>query len=200
MSSLDSEYYSKLVKLHKDFAQRLQVLLHTGLQTLYKPDDTVSVDTFEFLGKTIVQPHRDLFEKAKGLSVSHSTSSSFLTRAESESAMATARQHDLIGTHIDAVRSNTFGGRGRGNGKNSRRGAKRGAVSFGSSNRFDPWLLCRPLRRALRHRSSSSSSVNDDDNKNSSRPVGRLHPRRPRVASRVPLSPVVVVVKRGKGK
>ena len=57
---------------------------------------------FEFLGKTIVQPRRDLFEKATGLSVSHSTRSCFLIRAESESAMATARQHDLIGTHIDA--------------------------------------------------------------------------------------------------
>ena len=82
---------------------------------------------FEFFGKTIVQPHRDLFEKATGLSVSHSTSPGFLTKAESESAMATARQHDLIGTHIDAVQSNNFGGRGRGSGKNGRRGARRGS-------------------------------------------------------------------------
>ena len=87
---------------------------------------------FEFLGKTIVQPRRDLFEKATGLSVSHFTSSSFLTRAESESAMATAWQHNLISTHINAVRSNTFGGHGRGNGKNSRCGAKRGAGRGGS--------------------------------------------------------------------
>ena len=156
LSSQDSKYYSKeqkekddaLVKLHKDFAPMLQVLLHTTLQTLREPEGTVFVDTllsecqrstfdpcqilFEFLGKTIVQPRRDLFEKATGLSVSHFTSPSFLTRAESESAMATAWQHNLISTHINAVRSNTFGGHGRGNGKNSRCGAKRGAGRGGS--------------------------------------------------------------------
>ena len=82
---------------------------------------------FDFFGKIIVQPRRDLFQKATGLSVSHNTSSGFLTGAESESAMATARQHDLIGAHIDAVRSSTSGGRGRGRGKNNRRGAQRGA-------------------------------------------------------------------------
>ena len=127
------------------------MLLHTALQTLREHDDTVSADTllskcqsstfdlcqilFEFSGKTIMQPCRDLFEKAIGLSVSHSTSSGFLTRAESESAIATPQQHDLIGTHINAVRPNTFGGRGRGNGKNSRHGAKRGAGRGGSQLR-----------------------------------------------------------------
>ena len=95
----------------------LQVLLHTTLQTLREPDGTVSADTllsecqsstfdpcqilFEFLGKTIVQPRRDLFEKARGLSVSHSTSSGFLTEAESESAMATARQHNYKAARSD---------------------------------------------------------------------------------------------------
>ena len=62
---------------------------------------------FKFFGQRIVQPQRDIFENSKGLSVSHSTSSSFLTKAESETAMATARQHNLIGTHIDAVWPNT---------------------------------------------------------------------------------------------
>ena len=46
-------YYNKeqkekddaLVKLHKEFAPVLQVLLHTALQTLQEPDDTVSADT-----------------------------------------------------------------------------------------------------------------------------------------------------------
>ena len=142
LSSLDSKYHSReqkekddaLVKLHQDFASVLQVLLHTALQTLSEPNGHVSADTllsecqnsafdlcqmlFEFFGKAIVQPRRDLFEKATCLSVSRSTISGFLTKAESESAMATARQHDLIGTHIDAVRSNTIGGRGRGSGKN----------------------------------------------------------------------------------
>ena len=151
LSDLESKYYSveqkskddALVKLHKEFAPVLQVLLHTSLQTLREPDDTHSAETllsgvqnsafdlcqilFEFFGKNIVQPRRELFQKATGLSVSHNTSSGFLTGAESESAMATARQHDLIGAHIDAVRSSTSGGRGRGRGKNNRRGAQRGA-------------------------------------------------------------------------
>jgi len=68
-------------------------------------------------------------------------------------------------------------------------------VSSGSSNRFGQ----RRLRRLLRHRSNSSnnsSSVNN--NNNNSLPVGRLHPRRPRVASRVPLSVVVVAVLGGR--
>ena len=60
-----------------------------------------------FFGKHVEQPRRDIFEKAAGLSVSHSTSSGFLTQAESETGMAFARQHDLIGTHIDAVRPDT---------------------------------------------------------------------------------------------
>ena len=128
---------------------------------------------FEFLGKTIVQPRRELFEKATGLLVSHSTSSGFLAKAESESAMATARQHDLIGTHIDAIRPNTFGGRGRGNGKNDGRGAKRGASR--GSTRLRHLHPRRPLCRPLSHSSSSSSSVNNNNNKhNNSRPVGRL--------------------------
>ena len=139
---------------------------------------------------------------ATGLSVSHSTSSGFLTKAESESAMATTRQHNLIGTHIDAVRSNTFGGRGRGNGKNSRRGAKRGAGRSGNQLRQlqpnEPSASSSPLCRPLRHRSSRSSSVNNNNNNNNSRPVGRLHPRRPLVVSRVPLLPVVVVVVGGR--
>ena len=69
-------------------------------------------------------------------------------------------------------------------------------VSSGSSNRFGQ----RRLRRLLRHRSNSSnnsSSVNNNNN-NNSLPVGRLHPRRPRVASRVPLSVVVVAVVGGR--
>jgi len=151
LSDLESNYYSgeqkskddALVKLHKEFAPVLQVLLHTSLQTLREPDDTVSAETllsevqnsafdlcqilFEFFGKNMVQPRRDLFQKATGLSVSHDTSSGFLTRAESEAAMATARQHDLIGTHIDAVRPNSAFGRGRGKGKNGRRAAQKAA-------------------------------------------------------------------------
>ena len=105
--------------------------------TLGEPDDTVSLGTllsecqsstfdlcpisFEFLDKIIVQPCCDLFEKAKGLSISHSTSPGFLTKVESQSAMTAPRQHDLIGTHIDAVRPNTFRGRGLGDDRGHRR-------------------------------------------------------------------------------
>ena len=131
LSDLESKYYSSeqkskgdaLVKLHKDSALVLQVLLHTALQTLQEPNDKHSAETvlskvqnsafdlcqilFEFFGKNIVQPCCDLFQKATSLPVSHNTSSGFLTRAESESAMATAWQHDLISTHIDVVRPST---------------------------------------------------------------------------------------------
>ena len=162
LSDLESKYYSveqkskddALVKLHKEFAPVLQVLLHTSLQTLREFDDTHSAETllsevqnsafdlcqilFDFFGKNIVQPRRDLFQKATGLPVSHNTSSGFLTGAESESAMATARQHDLIGAHIDAVRSSTFGGRGRGRGKNNRRGAQRGACGSNQLRHLQP--------------------------------------------------------------
>ena len=87
-----------------------------------------------------MQPRRDIFEKATGLLVSHSTSSGFLTKAESETAMAIARQHDLIGTHIDVVRPNTSFGRGRGGAlarstvKVPRKWQAVAAVSFGTSN------------------------------------------------------------------
>ena len=70
------------------------------------------------------------------------------------------------------------------------------ALSSGRSNRFGH----RRLQRLLRHHSNSSnssSSVNNNNN-NNSLPVGRLHPRRPRVASRVPLSVVVVAVVGGR--
>jgi len=67
------------------------------------------------------------------------------------------------------------------------------AISFDTSSRIGP----RHLRRLLRHHSSSSSSSSSVNN--SSRPVGRLHPRRLQVASRVPLPPKVVVVAGGTG-
>ena len=67
--------------------------------------------------------------------VSHLTSSSFLTKAESKTAMATARQHNLIGTHINAVRLNASFGRGRINGKIKRKGARKVANRGGSQLR-----------------------------------------------------------------
>ena len=52
-SSLDSKYYSReqrekddaLMKMHKEFAPVLQMLLHTSIQTLRESDDTVSAKT-----------------------------------------------------------------------------------------------------------------------------------------------------------
>ena len=89
-------YYSKeqkekdktLAQLHTDFAPVLQVLLHTAIDSLrtIEDDDVQSPEQllselqsstqdlcsvlFEFLGKVIVQPCCDLFQKATGLSVS----------------------------------------------------------------------------------------------------------------------------------
>ena len=109
----------------------LSLLTHFfRVQELYFRSVSNVVQVF---GKTIVHPRRrELFEKVTGLSVSHSTSSGFLTRAESETVVGTAKRHNLIGTHIDAVLPNTSGGRGRGNGRNSRRGARKGVGRGGS--------------------------------------------------------------------
>ena len=68
---------------------------------------------FDFLGKVIVQPRRDIFEKATGLSVSQSAALGFLTQVESNAACAMARQHDLTGIHIESVRSAKPAGQGR---------------------------------------------------------------------------------------
>ena len=94
LSSRDSMYYSKeqkekdetLVKLHKDFDPVLQVLLHTAIQTLRSPDDTVSTETllsecqsstadlckilFEIFGEHVMQPRRDIFENHGSIGLS----------------------------------------------------------------------------------------------------------------------------------
>ena len=96
------------VKLHKGFALILQVLLHTDILTRRSPDGTVSAETLLsecqsstsdlcqicsiFFGNHLTYPRPDIFDKATGLSVSHSTSFGFLTKADSETAMAIARQ------------------------------------------------------------------------------------------------------------
>ena len=108
--------------------------------------------------------------------------------------MATVRQHDLIGTHIDAVRPNTSFGRGRGNGKINRKGARKVAGRGGSQLRH--LQRNRPLAPLLAPPSAHRSS---DVNNNTSWLVGWLHPWRLPVASRVPLPPKVVFVARGTG-
>ena len=90
------------------------------------------LDFIRIFGKHVVQPRRDIFERATGLSVSHSTSFGFLTKAKSVSAMVTATEHDLIGTHIDIIRPNTSFGRSRGASKINHKGARNLAGPSGS--------------------------------------------------------------------
>ena len=97
-----------LAQLHTDFAPVLQVLLYTAIDSLRttEDDDVQSREQllselqsstqdlcsvlFEFLGKVIVQPRRDIFEKATGLSVSQPAAPGFLTQVESDAACAMA--------------------------------------------------------------------------------------------------------------
>ena len=79
---------------------------------------------FEPFGKHIVQPHHDIFEKATGLSVLRSAAPSFLTELESDAAGAMARQHDLLGIHVEFVRSAKPAGKGRFGNRRNRRGDK----------------------------------------------------------------------------
>ena len=45
---------------------------------------------FEYYGKVIAQPRRDLFSKASGLQVAQSSDTGFMTKVEAEAAMDTA--------------------------------------------------------------------------------------------------------------
>ena len=73
--------------MHTDFAPVLQVLFHTSLDAFRTPDgaslsaeklleecqqsiEDLSTILFEYYGKIIVQPRRDLFEKATSRRVS----------------------------------------------------------------------------------------------------------------------------------
>ena len=102
------EKHKTLAQLHANFAPVLPVLLHIAIDFLCTAeDDDVESSAqlllecqnsirdlcsvlFEFFGKQIVQPCRDLFEKATSLSVSQSAASTFLTQVESDAACATA--------------------------------------------------------------------------------------------------------------
>ena len=117
LSSTDKLYYSKqqlekdkeLMQMHTDFAPVLQVLFHTALDAFRTPDgvnvtaeslledcqrsiEDLSTMLFEYYGKVIVQPRRDLFSKASGLRVSQSFDTGFMTRVEAEAAMESAKQ------------------------------------------------------------------------------------------------------------
>mgnify|MGYP001047692992 CR=1 FL=1 len=56
---------------------------------------------FEYYGKVIAQPRRDLFSKATGLRVSQSSDTGFMTRVEADAAMESAKQTELLSMHID---------------------------------------------------------------------------------------------------
>ena len=151
-----------------------------------------------FWGKTTVHPRQELLEKARGLSVSHSTSSCFLTKAESETAMATG--------YCQAARSDRHTHR-CGTTQHFWRKWQRQWQEQPSrcQDRCRPWrqsalasptdsALGSPIGPSVDLFGSSSSTVN---NNNSDQPVGQLHPRRLPVASRVPLPPEVMVVVEG---
>ena len=54
---------------------------------------------FEYFGKHIVQPRRDLFEKATWMKVSQSSDTGFLTQIEANAAMETCKQIELFQAH-----------------------------------------------------------------------------------------------------
>ena len=56
---------------------------------------------FEYYGKVIAQPRRELFSKATGLRVAQSSDTSFMTRVEADAAMESAKQAELISVHAD---------------------------------------------------------------------------------------------------
>ena len=59
---------------------------------------------FEFFVKYIVQPRREISEKATRLSVSHALAPGFFTQVKYDAACAIARRHDLLGIHVESVR------------------------------------------------------------------------------------------------
>ena len=56
---------------------------------------------FEYYGKIMVQPRRDLFEKATHLRVFQSSAAGFMTRVEADAAMESAKQAELISVLAD---------------------------------------------------------------------------------------------------
>ena len=88
----------------------------------------------EYYGKHIVQPRRDIFEKATGLRVTPGDQSSgFLTAVEADSAMEEARRQDLILHHASTPNPSQ---RGRGNQGRGNRGCgqQRGRGNRGRGN------------------------------------------------------------------
>ena len=149
LSVTDLAYYNReqkakdktLVQQHKDFSPVLQVLHHTALDCFRTPTDGLSTEQllaacqqssfnlcsmlFEYYGKQIVQPRRDLFEQATKMQVSFSANTGFLTRVEAAAAMETAKQTELFQAYAETSRptqpKNKFKGKSKGDGRRSGR-------------------------------------------------------------------------------
>ena len=80
---------------------------------------------FEYYGKHIVLPRRDLFEQATKMQVSFSANTGFLTRVEAAAAMETAKQTELFQAYAETSRptqpKNKFKGKSKGDGRRSGR-------------------------------------------------------------------------------
>ena len=104
--------------MHTDFAPVLQVLFHAALDAFRRPDgaglsagklleecqqsiEDPATILLKCFGKSIVQPRRDLFEKATSLQVFKSLASGFMTKNEADATMETAKQAELISVHDD---------------------------------------------------------------------------------------------------
>ena len=85
---------------------------------------------FEYYGKVIAQPRRELFSKATGLRVAQSSDTGFMTRVEADAAMESAKQTELISMHIERSAptvkpSFNKKAKGKGAGKGGGKGSKR---------------------------------------------------------------------------
>ena len=148
-SITDLAYYNReqkakdkaLMQQHKDFSPVLQVLHHTALDCFRTPTDGLSTEQllaqcqqssfslcsmlFEYYGKHIVLPRRDLFEQATKMQVSFSANTGFLTRVEAAAAMETAKQTELFQAYAETSRptqpKNKFKGKSKGDGRRSGR-------------------------------------------------------------------------------
>ena len=104
--------------MHTHFALVLQVLFHAALDAFRSPDgvnvsaeslleecqqsiEDLSTMLFEYYGKVIAQPRRDLFSKATGLRVAQSSDIGFMTRVEADAAMESAKQAELLSVHAN---------------------------------------------------------------------------------------------------
>ena len=148
-SITDLAYYNReqkakdkaLMQQHKDFSSVLQVLHHTALDCFRTPTDGLSTEQllaqcqqssfslcsmlFEYYGKHIVLPRRDLFEQATKMQVSFSANTGFLTHVKAAAAMETAKQTELFQAYVETSRptqpKNKFKGKSKGDGRRSGR-------------------------------------------------------------------------------